>query len=149
MEWLHEEPYPCFRLDRDETIRANLLARDATFIDGFLEWRAELVLRDQLALTDWLFRFGTEYNDGSRWADVLGAAALGAGSEVATYIWSLRNDKWCGLGTKLFPWLPSLNAARQLDAFRLAAAFFAINECERYELCRAHGGCSHWWHAIS
>jgi len=149
MEWSHEEPCPCFRLDRDETIRANLLARHAPSIDGFLEWHAELNTRDRHALTDWLFRFGTEYNDGSRWDDVLDAAGLAPDSEVATYIWSLRNDKWDGLFTKLFPWLPSLNAAHQLDAFRLAAAFFAINESERYELCRANSGCSHWWHAIS
>jgi len=149
MEWFHEEPYPCFRLTRDEMIRANLLARDAPLIDGFLLWHAELSARDQLALTDWLFRFGAEYNDGSQWAEALYAAELSTNSKVAIDIWALRHDKWCGLSSKLFPWLPSLDKSDQLVAFRLAAAFFAINENERYRLCMRNGGCTHWWHAIS
>ena len=149
MEWSHEEPYPCFRLTRDETIRANLLARNAPSIAGFLAWHAELTTRDQHALTDWLFRFGAEYNDGSRWADVLDAAEIAPDSAVANYIWELRHDKWFGLSTKLFPWLPSLDTSDQLAAFRLAASFFAINESERYRICMRNGGCSHWWHAIS
>lgn len=148
MQWLHERPYPCFRLQRDEMVRANLLAREAPNIDGYLQWRGELELRDQHALTDWLFRFGAEYNDGSRWSEVLEAAGLSASSRVASYIWSLRDSQWSGLHRDIFPWLSSLDADGQLAAFRLAAAFFAINEFERYEICIAAGSCSHWWHAI-
>jgi hypothetical protein len=120
--------------------RANLLAREAPNIAGYLEWRRELDLRDQHALTDWLFRAGAEYNDGSRWSDVLEAAGLSPSSDVAAYIWSLRDSRWAGLHTGIFPWLPSLDSDGQLDAFRLAAAFFAINELERYQ--RFHEDCA-------
>lgn len=143
---MNESSQPRFRLDRADIVRANRLAREAPSIDGYISWCSELIDDERLSLTDWLFRFGAEYNDGSRWLDVVAAADLSGDSLVATFVWSLHADTWAKVHTELLPWMANLDRQHRDELLRLASAFFALNERERYDLCMTNGGCTHWWH---
>jgi hypothetical protein len=150
MEWLQDQPNPVFQLDREELVRMNQLARVAPCLDGYLAWYEELSECERIALTCALLRYGTEYNDGSRWSEFVAAAGLVKESHVAVYIWSCHREGWWKFDNKeLFSWLASLDANDQRNAFKLAASFFGLNERRRFEACKASaGGCTHWWHQV-
>lgn len=151
MEWFRPPPDPVFRLDAAEYRRMNLLARRAPELSGYEAWFGELSELDRRALTCHLLRFGCEYNDASRWSEVAAGAGLALEDPIVEHLGAFRPSPdsphwWSFKDTELFPWLEALDAERRLDAFRFAACFFGLNERERYEGCRAQGGCSHPWH---
>lgn len=151
MEWVDAGSSTTFVLSRDELRRMNRLARAAPNLANYLEWYRELAPPDRMGLTCALLRYGAEYNTGERWDDAARAAGLNPDAEVLRRFAQCREPapvvRFRFQETELLPWLDSLSERDREAAYRFAAAWFGLNERERYEACRSQGGtCEHWWH---
>ena len=151
--WIDSDGNERFRFDFEDMVRMN---RNAHLMDlaDFENWYEQLPRHLHSGYIEMLFRYGSEYNSGSRWCQVLELAGIAPDDplhhrlaelsaqygEVGTGLWMERNSR------QIARIACEADEMERNRLAKLAAAYFCVNEKERFDMCQRGYQCTHWWH---